>query len=212
VLAFLLSATTCWYCQHHLSAGISLLAAPPRGESIRDPLNSILWAHQFRKSLLDPFLPLASQFHAPRHRNAVAILLQPRRARRHRGSTPTALLRPIQHHWKFPLGTLKLLEQSLVAQPAGVPPSRSSPSPAACSTRVDPYATVGIQPSTFPGSLRSPLAIPPLFPHYCDPSITDLAGQIPPSLFDHGQGLHWRRQGSCRGFCANSRDCYVNLI
>jgi hypothetical protein len=109
---------TCWYCQRRLNAGLSLLAAPPRGGSIGDPLSSILWAHQYRTSLLDPFLPLASHFLAPRHRNTVAILSQPRRARRHRGSTPAALLRPIQHHWKFPLGPLKLLEQNLVAQPA----------------------------------------------------------------------------------------------
>jgi hypothetical protein len=136
-----------------------------------------LWAHQYRKNLLNPFLPLASLFLAPGHRNAVAIHPQLRQARRYRGSTLAAPLRPIQRHWEFPLGTLKLLEQSLVAQLAGVPPSRSSPSPAACSTRVGPYATVGVQPSTFPGSPRPPLAFPPLLPHYCDPSITDLAGQ-----------------------------------
>jgi hypothetical protein len=39
-----------------------------------------------------------------------------------------------------------------------------------------------------------------------------LAGQIPPPLFDHGQGLHWRRQWSFRGFCAKARGCFVNPI
>jgi hypothetical protein len=108
----------CWYCQHHLSAGVSLLAAPPRGGSFRDPRSSILWAHQYRKSLLDPFLPLASHFLAPRHRNAVAIPPQSRQARRHRGPAPATLLRPNHHYWKLSLSPLKLLDQTRAAQPA----------------------------------------------------------------------------------------------